>query len=171
MLNFVQEADHTPMITRFSTEANVAAAQRREIFERNRHRVYAVSFWMTGSELAAEDLMSDVFRVAFSSTPSPSAEDVDRALVGEIAKTFDIPVFTLDCQPSSEVRSVRSNTLRVDLEAAVIQLPATEKLIFLMHDVERYDHDRVARLLGITERESRLGLHQARLRVRELLAV
>jgi len=65
---------------------------------------------------------------------------------------------------------VRSNTLRVDLEAAVIQLPATEKLIFLMHDVERYDHDRVARLLGITERESRLGLHQARLRVRELLA-
>jgi len=28
----------------------------------------------------------------------------------------------------------------------------------------------VARLLGITERESRLGLHQARLRMRELLA-
>ena len=95
MLNFAQEADPTQMITRFSTEATVSTAQRREIFERNRHRVYAVAFWMTGSELAAEDLMSDVFRVAFSSTSSPSVDDVDRALVGEIAKTFDIPVFTL----------------------------------------------------------------------------
>jgi DNA-directed RNA polymerase specialized sigma24 family protein len=169
MLNQIQEANHT-QITTFSPDALVAVASRRDIFERNRHRVYAIAFWMTGNELAAEDLMADAFRSAFSETANPSVEDVDRALVSELDKTFEMPVFTLDCVPSSEVRNVRQNILRTDLEAAVIQLPPTEKLIFLMHDLEGYDHDRVARLLGITERESRLGLHQARLRLRQLLA-
>jgi len=41
------------------------------------------------------------------------------------------------------------------LERAVIQLPDTEKMIFLMHDVEGYDHARIARLLGMTEDSSR----------------
>jgi len=168
MLNTIQEATYT-QITGLSQDAIIGGTQRREIFERNRHRVYAIAFWMTGNELAAEDLMSDVFRAAFTTNSNPSGNDIDRALVGELGKTFDMPVFTLNCVPSSQIRNVRSNMLRTELEAAVIQLPATEKLIFVMHDVEGYDHDRVARLLGITERESRLGLHQARLRMRELL--
>jgi DNA-directed RNA polymerase specialized sigma24 family protein len=60
--------------------------------------------------------------------------------------------------------------MRVDLERAVVQLPDTEKLIFLMHDVERYDHTRIANLLGISLQSSIEGLHQSRLRMRELLA-
>jgi DNA-directed RNA polymerase specialized sigma24 family protein len=43
-------------------------------------------------------------------------------------------------------------------------------MVFLLHDVEGYDHARVARTLGITEDESQIGLHQARLRLRNLLA-
>ncbi len=168
MLNTIQEATGT-QLTGLSLDAMIGAAQRREIFERNRHRVYAIAFWMTGNELAAEDLMSDVFCAAFTTNSTPSGNDIDQALVSELNKTFDMPVFTLNCVPSTQVRNVRSNMLRTELEAAVIALPATEKLIFVMHDVEGYDHDRVARLLGITERESRLGLHQGRLRMRELL--
>ena len=169
MLNTVQEAPVTH-VAGFSPKAIGPVPQSREVFERNRHRVYAVAFWMTGNELVAEDLMSDTFRAAFLATSKPSADEIDQALVGELKKTFDIPVFTLDCVPSNEVRNVRSNILRTDLETAVIGLPSTEKLIFLMHDLEGYDHNRVARLLGITERESHLALHQARLRLRELLA-
>jgi RNA polymerase sigma-70 factor (ECF subfamily) len=169
MLNTMQEAPRT-QVTGFSPETMVAAPQRREIFERNRHRVYSAAFWMTGNELAAEDLMTDTFCAAFLATRNPSVEDIDQTLVGELKKTFDIPLFTLDCAPSKQVRNVRSNILRTDLELAVIALPATEKLVFLMHDLEGYDHDRIARLLGITDRESHLGLHQARLRLRELLA-
>lgn len=168
MLNTVQNASLS-QVTVFSPET-MATTPRRDIFERNRHHVYAIAFWMTGNELAAEDLMSEAFRSAFLATANPSTEEIDRALVSELKQTFDLPIFTLDCVPSTEVRNVRSNTLRTDLEVAVIALPATEKLIFVMHDVEGYNHDRVARLLGITERESRLGLHQARLRMRELLA-
>jgi DNA-directed RNA polymerase specialized sigma24 family protein len=60
--------------------------------------------------------------------------------------------------------------MRVDLERAVVQLPNTERMIFLMHDVERYDHTRIASLLKISLQSSIEGLHQARLRMRELLA-
>jgi RNA polymerase sigma-70 factor (ECF subfamily) len=52
----------------------------------------------------------------------------------------------------------------------VVQLPPTERLVFLLHDVEGYEHARIARMLGLSENESRYGLHQARLRLRQLLA-
>src|SRR5436190_684871 len=66
--------------------------------------------------------------------------------------------------------TIYGNIKRIHLERAVVQLPATEKLIFLMHDVDGYEHSRIARLLGLTEEESRLGLHQARVQIRALIA-
>ncbi len=142
----------------------------RDIYEQNRHRVYSLGFWMTDNELAAEELMYQTFRRAFAQVSEPSAIDIDEALMIELRDCMPIGELTLNCAPCDRVLSVRKNTLRVDLERAVVQLPNTEKLIFLMHDVERYDHARIARLLGVSQQESRLGLHQARLRMRELLA-
>jgi RNA polymerase sigma-70 factor (ECF subfamily) len=142
----------------------------REIYEQNRHRVYSLAFWMSDNELAAEELMKQTFRRAFANSDEPSAEDIDRALVDELRTYFDLGALTLNCSPCERVLNVRGNVLRVELERAVIQLPDTEKLMFLMHDVERYDHARIARLLGVTEDESRRGVHQGRLRLRELLA-
>ena len=66
--------------------------------------------------------------------------------------------------------SVRPHTRRVDLECALVQRPPTERMIFCMHDGDGYDHARIARTLGISEDESRHGLHQARLRIRELVS-
>ncbi len=141
-----------------------------KIYERNRHRVYSLAFWMTDHELAAEELMTQTFCRAFATVQEPTADDIDRALIAELRQYISLGTLTLKCVPCDRVLSVRQNTLRVDLERAVIQLPNTEKLIFLMHDVERYSHARIARLLGISEESSILGLHQARLRMRELLA-
>jgi RNA polymerase sigma-70 factor, ECF subfamily len=71
---------------------------------------------------------------------------------------------------SNEIARIRGNVKRVHLEQAVMELPATERLIFLLHDVERHDHERIARTLNITPAEAQLGLHGARLRLRRLLA-
>jgi RNA polymerase sigma-70 factor, ECF subfamily len=141
-----------------------------EIYEQNRHRVYSLAFLMTDSELAAEQLTTDAFCRAFARNTEPTADEIDQALIGELRTYFDLGTLTLNCAPAEQVLSVRCNTLRVDLERAVVQLPSTEKLIFLMHDVEGYDHALIARLLDVTEDESRRGVHQARLRMRELLA-
>jgi RNA polymerase sigma-70 factor (ECF subfamily) len=141
-----------------------------EIYELNRHRVYALAFWMTDNELDAAELMTQTFCRAFAKAGNPTAEEIDRCLISELREYMPLGTVTLNCAPCERVLSVRRNTLRVDLERAVVQLPPTEKMIFLMHDVERYDHARIARTLGLSDEESRIGLHQARLRLRELLA-
>jgi RNA polymerase sigma-70 factor (ECF subfamily) len=140
------------------------------IYEQNRHRVYALAFWMTGNEMAAEEMTSSVFHRAFAHSASPSPEIIDRAQLAEIRRVSAIGVLTLRSGRVTEAVNARRNMLRVHLEQAVLQLPPTERLIFLFHDAENYDHSRIARLLGITEAESQLGLHEARLRIRELVA-
>jgi RNA polymerase sigma-70 factor (ECF subfamily) len=165
----IQEAKLTGFPGRVSRlEASIQAYQ--EAFEENRHRAYSLAFWMTDNELVAEELMINSFCRAFALSPNPDAESVDRALVAELREQMPLGSLTLQCAPCSEVIGLRRNTKRVELERAVVQLPATERMVFLLHDVERYDHARISRILGLSEQESAYGLHQARLRLRELLA-
>ena len=140
-----------------------------DVYEQNRHRIYALALWMTDNELTAAEVMTNAFCRAFAKSEVPTPEEIDCAFVAEARQYMSPGVFTLDCAPCEKSLCVRRNTLRVDLERAVVKLPNTEKIIFLMHDVENYDHARIARILGFTEDESRRGLHQARLRIRELL--
>lgn len=142
----------------------------KDVFEGNRHRVYSLSFYMTGNELTAEDVMTSTFCRAFATSSKPDAETIDRALVTELRELTPVGNLTVQCQPAKQIYKVRRNTRRADLENAVMQLPSTERFIFLMHDVENYDHARIARTIGITETESKSGLFQARMKVRETLA-
>ena len=78
---------------------------------------------------------------------------------------------TLDNQQVCEERStVRENVKRVALERAVVSLPLTERLVFLLHDVEGYSHERTAHTLGISADESVFGLHQARIAIRQAIS-
>jgi RNA polymerase sigma-70 factor (ECF subfamily) len=142
----------------------------RAIYKSNQHRVYAFAFWMTDNELQAEVISEQVFLRAFAVTEAPTAEMIDHAFVTEVCQLMPLGELTLNCSTCLEVKSVRTNTKRVDLERAVVQLPATERLIYLMHDGDGYSHSRIARTLGIPEGKCKHGLHQARLRLRELLA-
>lgn len=144
--------------------------QYQEAYEQNRHRIYSLAFWITDNELEAEELMKNTFYRAFVHEPAPSPEAMDRAFIAEVRELMPIGVLTLDQPTCTEIVNARRNVLRAYLERAVVQLPATEKLIFLLHDVEGYSHERTARTLGISSDESHYGLHQARLRLRQLLA-
>jgi RNA polymerase sigma-70 factor, ECF subfamily len=141
----------------------------RESFEASRHRIYSLAFWMTGSEPAAQELAVSTFCRAFTLGPSSDAENLDRAFVAELREITPLGSCTLQCDPCSSAARLGRNIKRVELECALVQLPPTERLIFLLHDVEGYDHARIGRLLGFGGQESACGLHQARLRLRELL--
>lgn len=159
-------------IVQFLPSANSKRLKRcRAIYEANRHRIYSFAFWMTDSELLAEDISERTFLRAFSVSEKPSDESIDRALLRELRSEESVSLgpLQLRCAPVVEVSSVRRNTKRTELERAIVQLPHTERMIFCMHDGDGYDHARIARTLGITEDESRHGLHQARLRIRELV--
>ena len=148
-------------------EAQVDAYQ--QAFEKNRHRIYSLAFWMTDNELTAEELVINTLCRAFVLGPDPDAESVDRALIFELRQLMPLGSLTVQCAPCSEVVGLRRNIKRADLERAIVQLSPTERLIFLLHDVESRDHACIGRLLGLSPQESACGLHQARLRLRELL--
>jgi RNA polymerase sigma-70 factor (ECF subfamily) len=169
-MNTVQEAKMLGFATYMPAVLPRSVDSYNETYELNRHRVYALAFWMTDNELDAAQLMSHAFCRAFAKADTPTAEEIDRCLISELREYMPLGTLTLNCAPCERVLSVRRNTLRMDLERAVVQLPPTEKMIFLMHDVESHDHARIARTLGLSDEESRLGLHQARLRMREILA-
>ncbi len=145
---------------------------QRAIYEANRHRVYSFAFWMTDSEPMAEHVSERTFLRAFSLSDRPGDEIIDRALLRELQNEASVTMgpLELECATVYEMSGVRRNTKRVELERAIIQLPHTERMIFCMHDGDAYDHARIARTLGITENDSRQGLHQARLRIRELVS-
>lgn len=142
----------------------------KKVYDANRHRVYSFAFWMTDNELAAEEISESTFRRVFALSEAPSDEMVDRLFLSEVRELGPVGVLTLDCGVATEIESVRNNVKRVHLERAVVQIPSTERMIFVMHDGEGYSHERIARTLGITEQESRQGLHQARLRIRQLVS-
>ena len=154
----------------FASAVESRTAQYDEIYSEHCHRIYSLAFWMTDNELSAEQLASNTFLRAFALSPAPGTEQIDQALLGEIREFTQVGELTLTCGTTTEGANVRGNLKRVHLERAVVQLPATEKLIFLLHDVEGYSHHRIARLLGMDVPESQLGLHQARLRMRELVS-
>jgi RNA polymerase sigma-70 factor (ECF subfamily) len=59
--------------------------------------------------------------------------------------------------------------LAIDLERAVKQLPAGQRTIVLLHDLEGYQHPEVAEILGVVVGTAKSQLHKARRRLRELL--
>lgn len=60
--------------------------------------------------------------------------------------------------------------LKVDFEAAIEQLPAGAREIFILHDVEGYKHREIGAMLDITTGTSKRQLHRARMLMRRHLS-
>jgi RNA polymerase sigma-70 factor (ECF subfamily) len=146
------------------------ASSLPQIYQSNQQRIYTLAFWMTDNELQAEELMRNCFQRAFASVAEPNAEVIDRALITELRASQPLGMLTLKCGSVNKAHSVRHSARRIDLERAVVQLPATERMIYILHDADQYNEERIAWLLGLREDQVRFGLHQARLRMRELLS-
>src|SRR5437870_2209214 len=106
----------------------------REIYEQNQHRIYSICFLMTGNELEAEELTHNVFHRTFRNLPAADVAALDAALVSELRDSRPIGNLTLQCGAAEEVLNVRRSARLDDLEQAVLQLPATERMIYLLHD-------------------------------------
>jgi RNA polymerase sigma-70 factor (ECF subfamily) len=58
---------------------------------------------------------------------------------------------------------------RINLERCIGQLPAGYRTMFVLHDVQGYEHREIAEMLGRSVGDSKSQLHKARTRLRELL--
>jgi RNA polymerase sigma-70 factor (ECF subfamily) len=58
---------------------------------------------------------------------------------------------------------------RIDLQHAIGQLPPGFKAVFVLHDVEGFEHTEISKLMGCSIGTSKSQLHKARLKIRELV--
>ena len=59
---------------------------------------------------------------------------------------------------------------KMDLDAALKELPEGARTVFVLHDVEGYKHKEIAELMGVTDGASKAQLHRARNLLRKALA-
>jgi RNA polymerase sigma-70 factor (ECF subfamily) len=58
---------------------------------------------------------------------------------------------------------------RIRLNQAIGSLPQGYRTVFVLHDVEGYEHNEIARMMNCSIGNSKSQLHKARLKLRELL--
>ncbi len=58
---------------------------------------------------------------------------------------------------------------RVNLGRAMEELPPGYKAVFVLHDIQGYEHNEIAEIMGCSIGNSKSQLHKARMRMRELL--
>jgi RNA polymerase sigma-70 factor (ECF subfamily) len=59
--------------------------------------------------------------------------------------------------------------LSLDFETAIERLPEGARQVFVLHDIEGYKHEEIARMLGVTSGTSKAQLHRARMLMRRVL--
>lgn len=69
-----------------------------------------------------------------------------------------------------ESRGRERPTIRLELEAALDQLPDGARQVFVLHDVEGYKHREIADLLGVTTGTTKAQLHRARMILRRYVS-
>ena len=60
---------------------------------------------------------------------------------------------------------------RVILDRAIGSLPPGYRVVFFLHDIEGYEHNEIAEMLGCSIGNSKSQLHKARMKLRDLLKV
>ena len=162
-----------------STESNLVASQaakqtceqqQRDTYESHRHRTFSLAFYMTGNEMEAEEILAATFIHAFQQNEQPDAYAVDSALVGELSQRLPLHRDESPAVIVPELNLGHRNVRRPELEAAVRTLPAKERLLFLLQDVEGYSAASIGRLLNMPEVQVQRACFSARIRLAQILA-
>ena len=156
-----------------------------EIFELHHRKVYSLCLRMIGNSAEAEDLTQDVFVQVFRKLGSFRGESafttwLHRLTVNQVLMHFRKnqvrkEQLTEDGEMPVEImidrnKLNRSPVLdRVALDEAIVQLPHGYRIVFVLHDVEGFDHNEIASVLGCSIGTSKSQLHRARMRMRVLL--
>lgn len=166
------------------------AAAFETIYQMHSRRVYALCLRMVGDAVEAEDLTQEAFLQLFRKIHTFRGESAFSSWLHRLTANIVLMRFrkkrpvtvSLDevVRPDDEKErpafetgalDLRLTGLfdRVNLHAALAQLPEGYRSMFLLHDVHGYEHNEIASMLGCSVGNSKSQLHKARKRLRELL--
>jgi RNA polymerase sigma-70 factor (ECF subfamily) len=155
------------------------------IYERHHRRVYSLCLRMTQNPPEAEDLTQEVFIQLFRKVGSFRGESafttwLHRLTVNQVLmhfrkrsvkdeKTTEEGETPEQIVPGTEHYDRMPVVDRIALDKAIAQLPRGYRTIFILHDVEGYEHEEIATMLGLSIGTSKSQLHKARRKLRDLL--
>lgn len=160
------------------------------LFHTHRSRIYSLCLRMTRNVAEAEDLSQEAFLQVFRKLPTFRGDSalstwMYRVAVNTVLMYFrkrGRPQFSIDEEPGNndngkpKKRDYGATDFqlsgcvdRIALARAIKELPHGYRKIFLLHEVEGYEHREIARLLRCSVGNSKSQLHKARLRMRDLL--
>ena len=151
-----------------------------DIYRAYHRRVYSRCLRMTRNVSEAEDLTQDVFVQLFRKLNTFRGESsfstwLHRMTVNAVLMHFRKPVVrseqtTYDADDKHELTARPSSVVdRISLDEALAKLAPGYRAVFILHDVEGYEHSQIGEILGCSAGTSKSQLHKARLRLRTLL--
>lgn len=170
-------------LCRLATAGNLVAFEM--IYQRYHRRTYSLALRMTGSQTEAEDLTQEVFIQLFRKVGSFRGDSafstwLHRMTVNQVLMHFRRR--SVKNERTSEDGEMPEQTVRgtanpnkmqvidrIALKNAIAELPNGYRNVFVLHDVEGFEHEEVARIMGISVGTSKSQLHKARLKLRGLL--
>ena len=155
----------------------------------HKRRVYSLCLRMTGNTAEAEDLTQEAFLQLYRKIASFRGESAFSTWLHRLAvnvvlmrlRKKGLPQVSLEetLEPQQEGGprkdiGTRDNVLagsidRISLERAIEGLPPGYRMVFVLHDIEGYEHNEIAEMLGCSIGNSKSQLHKARMKLRDLL--
>ena len=170
-------------------DAQLAATGDMDAFEnvyrRHHNRVYTLCFRMVRNKTQAEDLTQEVFIQLFRKIKTFRGDSsfttwLHRLTVNQVLmhlrkpnvkseQTTEDGTLPLRMVSGTENPSRMALIDRISLDRAISQLAPGYRVVFILHDVEGYEHIQISRMLGCAVGTSKSQLHKARLKLRKLL--
>jgi RNA polymerase sigma-70 factor (ECF subfamily) len=152
----------------------------RALYDAHVGRVFAVCLRLAGNAQEAEEHVQDVFVRAWERLGTFRGESAFSTWLHRLAVNEVLRSRRGAGRRSARVTLVEDPAMledapdapagpASDLEQAVARLPEGARQIFVLHDVEGYQHDEIATMLEIAEGTSKAQLFRARRLLREAL--
>jgi len=158
------------------------------LYHLHKRRVYSLCLRMTANTAAAEDLTQEAFLQLFRKIGTFRGESAFSTWLHRMAvnvvlmqlRKKGLPLVSLEetmeteeespkKEPGAEDVRLAGSLNRLQLEQAIGDLPPGYRMVFLLHDVEGYEHNEIAEMVGCSIGNSKSQLHKARMKLRELL--
>jgi RNA polymerase sigma-70 factor (ECF subfamily) len=162
-----------------------------QLYAVHKRRIYSLCLRMVGNVAEAEDLTQEAFlqlhrKISTFRGDSAFSTWLHRLAINVVLMQLrkkGLSLISLDeaMDPAPEEGPGRSFgapdlTLsgaidRLALQRAVADLPAGYRLIFILHDIEGFEHNEIAAMLDCSIGNSKSQLHKARLKLRDALRI
>lgn len=158
------------------------------LFNAHKRRVYSLCLRMTGDTAEAEDLTQEAFLQLFRKISTFRGESafttwLHRLVVNVVLmhlRKKGLQQVSLDEVDTSQEEPIKrdygaddrrllGSIDRLRLGRAIAALPRGYRTVFVLHDVEGYEHNEIAQIMDCSTGNSKSQLHKARLKLREYL--